>query len=105
MSVRIELGAEAGMRVALFDQQMRQGSEWVELVVDRRGDTPGAVIPQGGFLLATFADPDREITFEGFVVWDDAAGIMQPKLLDMPITVRPGSVPVELRILPEGGQR
>ena len=102
MSVHVELGAEAGMLVALFDKDMRQGTEWVELVVDMVGDTPGSPVPEGGFLLAAFATPDREITFDNFVVWDQSAGIMAPRPLNSPVTVRPGNVPVDLRILPEG---
>lgn len=90
-NIRVYLVAEVGNKVSLFDEDMMQVTEWVELSlgVDFDKTTP--------CLYATFKSPKRMAPVTHAVVWDSKSGLMQPQTMDIPITVYPGNS-IEYRI-------
>lgn len=90
--IRVYLVAQVGHKVSLFDEDMRQVTEWVELSEGQEFDkhTP--------CLYATFKTPEREARVSHAILWDTESNLMQPQMMDLPITVRPGNTPIEYRI-------
>lgn len=91
--ISIHLVADVGIKVAMFDEDMRQATEWVELAEDVYGDG----ITQ--CLIARFKTPKYISTIKYGVLWDEHMGLMQPHDLDCIMKIFPGNAPIEYRIM------